>query len=157
MYLYGLSNRAIVPLEILVFLQVPNHTLAPCEPHSLILQSLTIPLFIASRVPQIVENFKTKNTGALSAITWTLNFVGSLGTPLAELIRTDRCIQLVFSPLCRRPTTLSVRIMRTANVALAHLRAVLAGYVIGTVLNGIIMMQVFSYKDGKKAVKKKTQ
>jgi len=38
---------------------------------------ITIPLTIAAKLPQIVLNFRSKSTGVLSPITWTLVFGGS--------------------------------------------------------------------------------
>lgn len=43
-----------------------------------VLPLLNLPLTLASRVPQIITNFKLKSTGQLSLITLTLNFGGSL-------------------------------------------------------------------------------
>lgn len=42
------------------------------------LQSLTIPIFAAAKLPQIYSNYKLQSTGQLSVITCTLNFFGSL-------------------------------------------------------------------------------
>jgi len=41
------------------------------------LQQFTIPILIASRIPQIISNFKSKSTGQLAFITWFMNFIGS--------------------------------------------------------------------------------
>jgi len=51
-------------------------------------QLFVTPLVIFSRLPQIYANFAAGDTGSLSAITWGLNFAGSLGrifTSMAEV------------------------------------------------------------------------
>jgi mannose-P-dolichol utilization defect protein 1 len=51
-----------------------------------VLQGLTIPLLIASRVPQIYTNFAARSTGQLALLTWALNFLGSIGKFLILLM-----------------------------------------------------------------------
>jgi len=41
------------------------------------LQQLTIPVMVASKLPQIWKSYKASGTGSVSLITWTLNFGGS--------------------------------------------------------------------------------
>jgi mannose-P-dolichol utilization defect protein 1 len=57
-----------------------------------ILQSLTTPLTIASRIPQIWQNYRSGSTGQLSFITWFLNLGGTLS-------RVFTTIQEVNDPL----------------------------------------------------------
>lgn len=50
-----------------------------------LLQTMTIPIFAASRLPQIFSNFSNKSTGVLSVITVSLNAAGSLARVFTTL------------------------------------------------------------------------
>jgi len=41
-------------------------------------QAATIPIFMASRIPQILRSFADKSTGQLAILTWGLNFLGAV-------------------------------------------------------------------------------
>jgi len=58
-----------------------------------VLPSITIMFVIASRVPQIVANFRTRDTGVASSITWLLNFVGAFIRVLTTLSETGDLLQ----------------------------------------------------------------
>ena len=56
-----------------------------------VLQLMTIPLFSASVVPQIMSNFRGKSTGQLALVSVALSFVGGLArifTTLTEVPST---------------------------------------------------------------------
>lgn len=59
------------------------------------LQSLTIPLSIASRVPQIYKNFADRDTGSLSFLTYALNSGGALARVFTTITETDDRILLL--------------------------------------------------------------
>jgi len=60
-----------------------------------ILQGCVIPIIIASRVPQIWENFNNKSTGQLSFITWFLNFAGSAARIFTTLQEVNDALVLL--------------------------------------------------------------
>lgn len=88
-----------------------------------LLQSSTIIIFTMSKIPQVITNFKTGNTGKLAFLTFFLNFAGSA----ARVYTTS---QEVNDPL----------IMTSA--------------IIGTILNGIISIQIIFYGDSTKKSEK---
>eukprot|EP01102_Stenamoeba_stenopodia_P019658 TRINITY_DN7473_c0_g1_i1.p1 TRINITY_DN7473_c0_g1~~TRINITY_DN7473_c0_g1_i1.p1 ORF type:complete len:269 (-),score=77.08 TRINITY_DN7473_c0_g1_i1:194-907(-) len=59
------------------------------------LQALVVPLSVSSRVPQIISNFKTKNTGSLSFISFFLTFAGALARVFTTLKLVSDTIVLV--------------------------------------------------------------
>jgi len=60
-----------------------------------LLQASCIPLGIASRVPQIITNFKNKDTGELSFLTFALNAAGSTARVATSFIENPDPILLV--------------------------------------------------------------
>jgi len=83
-----------------------------------LLQAATIPIFSASRVPQIYSNFSNKSVGQLSFVTTILNLGGNVG-------RVFTTLKEVNDPI------------------------ILAGCLIGTLLNGIIVLQFLLYWNAK--------
>lgn len=90
-----------------------------------VLQSLTIPVNIAGRLPQIWQTFRAKNSGQLAFATWFLNFAGS-----------------------------AARIFTTMKESGGD-TVLLAGFVIGASLNAIICLQIMLYPAGASADDKK--
>jgi len=82
------------------------------------LYSLNIPIFVASRVPQIWTNFSYKSTGQLALLTWLLNFGGSMARVFTTVQETSDNLML-------------------------------AGYVLGVLLNGTILLQILLYSAQK--------
>jgi len=60
-----------------------------------LLQGLTIPIGIASRVPQIRLNYQEKSTGNLSFLTFFLNFAGAVARVFTTLQELDEPLFLV--------------------------------------------------------------
>jgi len=60
-----------------------------------ILQGCTTPITIASRLPQIWQNFRDKSTGQLSFITWFLNFAGSMARIFTTIQEVNDTLVLV--------------------------------------------------------------
>eukprot|EP00750_Incisomonas_marina_P013444 INCI17345.1.p1 GENE.INCI17345.1~~INCI17345.1.p1 ORF type:complete len:342 (-),score=60.98 INCI17345.1:180-1088(-) len=58
-----------------------------------VLPTLAITMTISSRLPQIAANFRTKDTGVSSSITWFLNFVGAAIRVLTTLNETGDLLQ----------------------------------------------------------------
>jgi len=84
------------------------------------LQACTIPIFAASKIPQILNNYTQRSTGQLSFVTVFMTFGGS-----------------------------SARVFTTWKEVSDSI--VLAGYLIGTFLNGILVLQFLLYSSsGKK-------
>lgn len=77
-------------------------------------QTLTIPVSILSKLPQIWANFQAQSTGQLSVFTVVLFFAGSL----ARVFTTWREV---------------------------NDQVILLGYVLATVLNGILVLQMVQY------------
>jgi len=59
------------------------------------LQSLTIPLFAASRLPQIYTNYVMKSTGQLAFLTTLLNAAGSLARVFTTIEEVDDRLMLI--------------------------------------------------------------
>eukprot|EP01127_Copromyxa_protea_P006597 TRINITY_DN1657_c2_g1_i1.p1 TRINITY_DN1657_c2_g1~~TRINITY_DN1657_c2_g1_i1.p1 ORF type:complete len:248 (+),score=56.45 TRINITY_DN1657_c2_g1_i1:9-752(+) len=78
------------------------------------LQTSTIFIFSASKIPQIWTNFKEHSAGQLSIVTFFMNFAGSMARVGTTFKEVDDVI-------------------------------VLAGYVVGALLNGIIVAQILIY------------
>lgn len=58
-----------------------------------VLPTIAITMTISSRLPQIAANFRTKDTGVSSSITWFLNFVGAAIRVLTTLNETGDLLQ----------------------------------------------------------------
>jgi len=124
LFVYGGGLSALTFLSIGAYLSILYVFIA--NPGNLVpftviaaLQATNIPIIIASRIPQIWTNFRTKSTGQLALITWLLNFAGS-----------------------------AARIFTTMKEAPGD-TLLLAGYVIGVALNGAILLQIIMWGDGK--------
>ncbi len=89
--LFGIFNKRLpFSVALYAFYAALGYYIWELSPHSQLplFQTLTIPIFAASRLPQIVSNFNGKSTGILSVVTVTLNAFGSLArvfTTLAEV------------------------------------------------------------------------
>eukprot|EP01116_Phalansterium_solitarium_P001596 TRINITY_DN1140_c0_g1_i2.p1 TRINITY_DN1140_c0_g1~~TRINITY_DN1140_c0_g1_i2.p1 ORF type:complete len:244 (-),score=55.25 TRINITY_DN1140_c0_g1_i2:55-786(-) len=59
------------------------------------LQGATIPIFIASRVPQIWRNFADKSAGQLALLTYLLNFAGAVARIFTTIQEVDDPLMLV--------------------------------------------------------------
>jgi len=90
------------------------------------LYSLTIPIAILSRVPQIYKNFRESGVGNLNVVTFSLNTVGAM----------TRIFTTLSDPQLRNDTL------------------VLAGYIMSSSLNGAITAQIIYYNYVVKKVKK---
>ncbi len=91
------------------------------------LQSLSLPLFCVSRIPQIVQNYSAGTTGQQSVITAAMNLAGSSARVFTTLQEVDDII-------------------------------ILAGNLLGVLLNGIILGQIFFYWAAtNRALKKKNR
>ena len=90
------------------------------------MQFLTTPLFIVAKMPQIIQSYKTKNTGALSLATQAGLLAGN-------------CIRL-FTTIKEMGGDLTM----------------LSGYIVGCAINGIIVAQILIYgnKNGQAEEKK---
>jgi len=64
------ASALYLAFAVSLFTVAPSSVLAT-------LQSLTIPIFAASRLPQIVSNYQHKSTGQLAFLTTALNALGS--------------------------------------------------------------------------------
>jgi mannose-P-dolichol utilization defect protein 1 len=66
-------------------------------PHSILgtLQTGSIAIFSASKIPQIISNFRNKSTGALSLITFLLNFGGSMARVFTTMKELDDNVVLM--------------------------------------------------------------
>ncbi len=84
---FGFSGVAY-PLFLLLLFRSPS-LLNLC-------QSLTIPLYLISRAPQLYTNYMTKSTGQLSAITFFANMLGSLVRLMDKQIRADPVLLIGF-------------------------------------------------------------
>jgi len=95
--LFGLYNRRL-PLSILGLAAYAaiGYYLAVLAPTSVLpyFQSVTIPVFAASRLPQIARNFSAKSTGVLSLVTVSLNSFGSLARVFTTLSEVDDSLVL---------------------------------------------------------------
>lgn len=78
-------------------MQGPCGMLTPCREW---LMMANIPLMLASRVPQIMQNFALGHTGILSLTTLTANFVGSAVRIFTSIEDAKKVIQLQFSVPC---------------------------------------------------------
>lgn len=83
-----------------------------------LLQAATIPVSIASKLPQIYQNFIQGSTGQLSAFTTFLFFAGS-----------------------------TARVFTTLKEVKDNI--ILAGFVLGSVFNGILVLQMLYYWNAK--------
>lgn len=70
------------------------YDLAPLSFVSL-LQASTIPVYIASRVPQIWSNFKAKSAGQLALLTWVLNLAGGVARVFTTIQESNDPLMLV--------------------------------------------------------------
>lgn len=59
-----------------------------------LLQQVSIPLFIACRLPQIWQNWRAKSTGQLSVVTVLLQLFGSLGRIFTTIQETSSTVML---------------------------------------------------------------
>jgi mannose-P-dolichol utilization defect protein 1 len=59
-----------------------------------LLPTVSIVFTVTSRVPQVIANCKTRDTGVASSITWLLNFAGALARVLTTLNETGDLFQL---------------------------------------------------------------
>lgn len=83
-YRMGLTTTLVAILTTYLF----SPTL--CSAHTLVvLQALTIPISLLSKVPQIVELYRQKAPGQLSAIVVGAQFAGSLARIFTSLTETD--------------------------------------------------------------------
>lgn len=105
-----------------------------------ILQTGSIAIFMVSRIPQIVTNYKNKSSGQLAFTTFLLNFVGSLARIFTTMQETKDTI-----------STQSTSFLRFCNGFYTSLTAILlryaglAGFILSAVLNFVILAQIVSY------------
>jgi len=71
-YAFLFNPMQLVPMEVIVTLQ-----------------QFTIPILIASRIPQIIGNFSAKSTGQLAFVTCLLNFLGSAARVFTTIQETQ--------------------------------------------------------------------
>ncbi|KAL0485450.1 mannose-P-dolichol utilization defect [Acrasis kona] len=104
---YTLLNEGLLPMETLQWLQ-----------------AATIPIFTASKVPQILSNFSNLNNASnLSFITFFMQFGGSAARVFTTLQEVDD-------------------------------QLILAGFLLGLILNGVLLAQIVIYNFSSKSVKK---
>jgi mannose-P-dolichol utilization defect protein 1 len=95
--LFGLYNRRLsLSVLALVFYAALGYYLYFLAPLSALpyVQSCTIPVFAASRLPQIARNFSAKSTGVLSLVTVLLNALGALARVFTTLSEVDDSLVL---------------------------------------------------------------
>jgi hypothetical protein len=107
----GINAQALLLLGGVAALLAAQLTVMPMDVVRL-LQLTTIPIFSASKVPQIIKAFADKSTGQLDLFMVTLQTLGSLA-----------------------------RVFTSRNLDWLYL----AGYIIGSSLSGIMLLQILIY------------
>lgn len=76
---YKYTNNRKTKKQVILWLILPllMTTLYTQSKALTLLQSMNTPLYVISRLPQIYSNYKHANTGQLSSITFSANFIGS--------------------------------------------------------------------------------
>jgi len=110
-YTTGINAQAALLLGGVAALLAAQMTVMPMDVVRL-LQLTTIPIFSASKVPQIIKAFADKSTGQLDLFMVTLQTLGSLA-----------------------------RVFTSRNLDWLYL----AGYIIGSTLSGIMLLQILVY------------
>lgn len=79
MHFYTNRVNAKFALSLIAYLGIAAAMLGGLVPVNILLflQSLNIPIFTLSRVPQIYKNFRAQSTGQLSVVTALMNLAGS--------------------------------------------------------------------------------
>jgi mannose-P-dolichol utilization defect protein 1 len=91
--MYTLNNRlvngsAVVAACGIFFWALLQEVIVP-EQILIMLQAFTIPIFLSSRIPQIVSNYQSGSTGQLSAFTVFSSFLGAAARILTTLQEVD--------------------------------------------------------------------